>query len=551
MLGLCCLGNAAVSGSQAWLSEQIDAYNSKIKRHNADVDAAKVRAVKFAQTKELSPDDALAIRHNDPDSQAQQSVEKEALREEGRQDDKYWAAQKRCPAESNRNGANKYTGLVRFAYGYDKADDASAVSELARVVEYLVTDFAQEASASVSDIVKRIDQLGGKSKILQLARGNATNDNSKPLSSDEETQLLNAYRTKLVLAAANITAKGVANFNLSDEAHGNLVLVIGRQGATDTALLTSLSLDNTLLQKFAAPLNKAIPIALAPQVDFLARFLAFLPMIPVGKLSSVTLDGTKSGLKAKERRVLVASLDPNNKLNLLLTAQYAKASPLVKATLKDLVQFNFSGPAQLVAGDDLRGIVERLDHEIDRYLVHSASATTNNVFTLALSHQSMKDTDGNPDVKQALFTPLADEHTKPMALKTYNSDYEAMLTHADLQAFYNVELVGWQAKTRGGTAELTFTTSDIVYNYEGKTVYTIRATGNTASTNTLHFRGLDLYHAFHNLLRLNCETYTLKMDIDGLLVVTCEDDFATYELALPAVADNVLSAACFTKLRAA
>ena len=551
MLGLCCLGNAAVSGSQAWLSAQIDAYNGEIKRHNANVEAAKLRAVKFAQTGELSPDDALAIRHNDPDSQAQQSEEKEALRQEGRQDDKYWAAQKRCPAESNRNGANTYTGLVRFAYGYDKADDASAVSELARVVEYLVTDFAQKTSASVADIVRRIDELGGKSKILKLARGNPADDDSKPSSSEDEAAMLAAYRQKLVAAAKNMSAKSVAEGTLSNEAPGDLVLVLGRQGDTNTALLTSLSLDNTLLQKFAAPLNKVIPVALDPQADFLAGFLAFLPMIPTGKLSTVTLNGTRSGQKAKERRVLVVHLDQNGKLTFELTAQYASSTPLVKATLKETVNFAFSGPAQIIAADDLQCIVAQLNDDIVRYLVTGSSNTENNMFTLVVENPLIKDKNGISDIKQAAFSPLKNENTKPITVNPNKVDYTATLTHADLQAFYNAELVGWQDKTRGGTAELTFTVSGIVYNYDGKTAYTIRATGTTASANTLHFRGLDLYHAFHNLLRLNCRTYTLKMDIDGLLVVMCEDNFATYELALPAAADNVLSTAGFTRLRAA
>jgi hypothetical protein len=541
ILGLCCFGASAASLSTEWLLDQVDKYNAEVNAHNAVIDAARKRATDYSRTGKFPEGDTLRIQHTDPVHKAEQEAAKEALLAEANKGDEYWDSQRRHPADNIREDANRYTGLVRFAYGYDKAEDAGSVSELARVVEYLVGEFQSVTFASIEGIVERIGECGGKSGILKKARGNGSNDNNKLLP-HEEAAIFEAYRKKLAAAAASVPSQATANFNFPDNAEGDLVLVLGRKDAASTAILTPLSIDDSLLKNFTAAFNKAIQIKMAPEVEFLSRLLSFMQMIPAGKQSRHTVDGTLSGLKAKERRVVVAYLDAKAQLNFLLTAQYSDANPLLKATLRNTVKFNFFGPAQFIAGDDLKDFNDLLNDDINRFLVAVSSGMPDGTFTLSLNHSIKKDGSGNPYVASAAFLPLANELVKPIDADQRNTDNTMTLTYTNAKAFYDAELAAWKTKQRGGNAKLTFGNAGIEYGYSGKHTYHIPADNVTGSTNQLHFRGVDLHKAFRCLLELPCQAFSLEVDVDGLLKITCDDQYATYELYIPAASnDNYLS----------
>src|ERR1700723_2844276 len=79
ILGLCCFGVSAVSLSKSWLLEEVDEYNTEVKTHNANIDAAKKRAMDYSRKGKLTEGDTLRIQHTDPVRQAEQEKEKADL----------------------------------------------------------------------------------------------------------------------------------------------------------------------------------------------------------------------------------------------------------------------------------------------------------------------------------------------------------------------------------------------------------------------------------------------------------------------------------------
>lgn len=552
MLALCCESAVASSAMRTWLEQEYELYNAWADKTNAGIDARK-KLAKALRNNTLDKDHALLIKHNDPQKIAEQQADRAKLLKEAVEDNEYWDNQKYNRVDALRSDANKYTRLVRYAYAYDKGDDGTHVSTKARLVDHLVRHFEGNGSASVHDIAAYVGQPGGKTRLLKAARGNGGgvngNDGSEDILTPKmEAAMLQAYREYFEAAAQNVTPLGIANFGQPACATGDLVLMLARQDAANTAVLTSLPLDNSLLEKFSAVFNKVMPIAVKPEVLFLSRFMSFKTLIPAGKSTEYTKTGTAAGDKAKESRVVVIYRDTSHQLNLLLTSQYSQSTPLVVAKLKDGLNIQFSGPSQLSV-TDLDVFAKRLSSNISRPLLAASSSMANGQFELSLTQSVRQDADGKPDVVTVAFTPLAQELVKPIAPDHRHTDNAMTIGYADVKAFYDDQLAGWKNKTSGGNADVTFDKTGMLYDYKGDNAYLVPGHGASGSSNQLKFRGLDLYNAFTGLLEQPAQTFDIQVDIGGLLKIIWDDEFATYELCIPTVDEHGLTTRRFDHAR--
>lgn len=552
ILGLSCFGTFASSASKAWMKDEIEKHNQDVKTHNDAVKADKKRARDYYNLGTLPPGDTLLLRHNHPDRQKEQEEQKAALLAEGAKDDEYWNLKERRPAAITREDANLLIPAVRYAFDFDKQDDDEAVSGTARVVEYLVNEFKDATAASVDDIVKRIKELGGKSAVLRLARGQKKNSD-KPDTADEIDEMMTAYRGVLNQAMRSVKAKASAQFNLPGNNVGELVLVVGRQDANDTAILASMSIDNALLRSVSPLLRNVVQIPVAPGIDFLSRMLAFSPLIEEGKDSAHKVNDLTAERAIKERRVLVVHRDATDQLHFMLTAQFASASALVKVTPKVELKLNFSGPAQFVPGEQFAGLITWLGDDVSRTLISLSSETTNGQFALSLTHATKKDEKKKPVVKTATFTPVKAEAVKPLDAVVEFADYKMTLTRDDAQAFFDVELASWKDKASGGAAaEVTFDAAGLAYKFSTATPYHVAGQNASGDKIMLTLRSFDLCNAFEGLLALPCTAFNLEVDQNGLLKIACDDGLAAYEVFIPeADKRNNLLSSCIRKLRIA
>lgn len=524
--------------AKLWLLAEIDTRNAEIKEHNKQLSELYTEANRCAN-KKLSKDHWL----NQPPADATEAAAQQARRDEldriAKLEPRDKARMKRVTIDA-REGASRFTRLVKYLFEFDRDYQASMVSRYCLAFEWVAARFDDKPDVEVDDIKKAIADADGLEKIIQDQR--EINDNTE--ETQQEIDIIQAaVREEALKRLAGLTA--VANLAIDPGAtKDDYGLLLYHKGSTGLEVLGDAYLPNATIERAVESLAGNLPIPCDPMTEFLGRAIQIGSTIREGyEINSTTGDGSK----VRVRRCITLRPDDQGHTQLAMSTTYVDAGPVFKATPRKLEITALPHETLIMRQENRR----RFEKEL-------ASPQIRSLLSLSVSDQPLR-ADGKPaesDMawivdnralqehqgddyapRTIYWKSIADKKTKPLDVEIFRPCFGGDVDISDIGLIFEDVLKPWaeskaadKAKHRLGVSvendELTVTCGPQL-NYVTKLKNPLKVAG------AVSLRPRDIFDLFLRLVDWKTNKFTIRGDLGGLLQIAWTDDFADYEYYLP------------------
>jgi hypothetical protein len=150
-----------------------------------------------------------------------------------------------------REGANKYTQIIKFALDLVYEKQASLVSRYCLVLEWLKNNFSTKPNSKPAEMVNAINAAGGFEAVIRIQRRvkEAQKSISKPESIDAANNKLNVLLAAKALQEFDLNAKNI---------HKGFVVMIGRYAEGKVQVIGELKLSEAQFTKEVSKLDEML-----------------------------------------------------------------------------------------------------------------------------------------------------------------------------------------------------------------------------------------------------------------------------------------------------
>lgn len=470
-----------------------------------------------------------------------------------------------------REGANQFTLAVKYVFQFDRPSDASNVSRYAKVLEY-IHERRDELEALTEDaIVALLKKAGGFEAALDIARGNdpdaakANGDSGNAGQADAEAD---AQRNAKVAALKKAIshAEPVANVSYAPKfARDGYVFLIGRKLDDQVAIYGELEATDNEAKSLVLKVDTDVLGGLDPFAEFAAKVCEIGTMVRDGKKSMYTADDTSSGEHLKVARTYVLRDDDRGTF-VQVSARYTETSAVVIARPKPAIDIGTIPPGWSLmlpterrdddtvtkTGKDLAKEVSSIGDRIMFSMVAIAGTATTPLFWQVVPHgKTAAQCDKEPRFR---WTNAAKEKHQPVCIASFVAKFATELGKTAVQTVYEEYVSSWQkAKPNEAKTFLPITLSynglNLSFDHAKHKSYHVPLGAEEKPMVTLALRPRDIADLFKLLAEQNTDSFVIKADPNGLLMVSWSDKFGEYEIYLPTVNDKgELKDRCLTVL---
>lgn len=456
-----------------------------------------------------------------------------------------------------REGANQFTLAVKYVFQFDRPSDASNVSRYAKVLEY-IHERRDELEALTEDaIVALLKKAGGFEAALDIARGNdpdAAKANGDSGNAGQGNTEADAQRNAKVAAlkTAISRAEPVANVSYAPKfARDGYVFLIGRKLDDQVAIYGELEATDNEANSLVLKVDTDVLGGLDPLAEFAAKVCEIGTMVRDGKKSIYTADGTSSGENLKVARTFVRRDDERGAL-VQVSARYTDTSAVVIARPKPEIDIGTIQRGEFLmlpterndddtitkTGKDLAKQVSSIGDRIMFGLTAiTGPAETPLVWQIVPRGKTAAQCENEP---RFCWTLASKEKHQPVCIESFNAKFTTELRKTAVQSVYDDYVSKWQkAKKDEAKTFLPITLSynglSLSFNHAKHKSYLVPLGAEEQPTVTLALRPRDIADLFKLLAEQNTDSFAIKADPNGLLMVNWSDKFGEYEIYLPTV----------------
>ena len=557
MLWLCTQSAHATKSAGDWLEKEIEAANEVISSHNEKTKTLQERVKAFQEGK-LKDEDPLNEKPRDPQHALEIEKGKEELRACFSWDKKDWARGRKMKIEA-RDGASSFTRIVKFVFGFDEVQHSDQVARYALVLEWINSQFVEDAPDSSDDVLAALKDAGGFEDVIYLQRQSKA---GLAESSDDRKLINDAIREDIKHALANLTPIGSIPVEARHDQDG-FVVVLGRKAGTSINLIGEVQLTESEMQSAISSIGADIDIPNQSSSEFVARVLELGRLVTEGQETRMSRDGTSEGDKVKVQRVVAYRPGLDRQPEFVISARATDASAIVYAWPKNTAELGIpSKPLMLnnpnrkrmemwVRDQNVRRhIAIQADHEPKRADGSPAESPmawiSGNAILLSRSSKNA--------TQQFFWSDLSHADFKPLDLDNFQPQFNAAIDDVDLDWLFMDRLKAWGASKsptkQAMTATLKFDADKLEILIKDHEALDIKLAKPVTGRFTLSFRIRDLYDLVQSLLKQRASQFDLSGDEGGLLSVSWSDALGSYAVYLPTVgADGRLQSRRMSPMR--
>jgi hypothetical protein len=439
-------------------------------------------------------------------------------------------AHRKVGAANTREDASAFAPLVKYVLGLDRPEDSSTAARYVAVVSFLHSRCATSTPDDASDLIRLIDGIGGFERAVQWTRGNKAAA-TKPASGKADKAKAIADQVKAALRDA--PSKGRVTMEVDGTGDG-LIVLVGRCDGGGVEVLGELPVADrdAVISTFHD--DGLFPVE--PMVGFMGRVLALGRLVEEGRLTGRTVEGTKAGEKQKEQRTLsLVPLDDGG-VQAVVSALYADASVVVRATPHGAEINLGSVPcAMSMEREDFRALEEDVIDPVERRLVSLSARGQGGGLIWTLRNSALVKADGTGGTRELAWTNLAGRYLTPLTVDGFRPRFKATITKADITA-----LLGKRYAAGGATGKATASTEPFDMEFVGdafspRIMVEVGAPGGGGSAEPvgIRCREADAHGLLLALAAQGSGSFTFEGDPRGLLSVTWSDALGYYEVFIP------------------
>ena len=249
-----------------------------------------------------------------------------------------------------REGASRFTVIVKYVFGFVRAADASLVARYAKVLEWIDGQFGNVVINSTDEIVSAIKKAGGFEDVLAAARCKV-----QPASKIDRDRKMEAIRKLAQQAVQGAETKTELNVVLeTDEA---VVVLLGRYENGTLAVVADRVLDPAEISAWLPEFRDDVRMPVDDRTEFLARLLDMGQLVAEGAVTEYTEHDTVTGSKLREERLVTLRSNDTNEAEFVVSACRTEASIIVKAVAAPKIGI-VAPVSPLVIGADIRAALD-------------------------------------------------------------------------------------------------------------------------------------------------------------------------------------------------
>jgi hypothetical protein len=525
-----------------WARAKVSARNTEIAEINDKLNARKTQAKAFAAGK-LSPDHWIYADHVNEEGLKKREDEKARLAADAKLTNSDWNALRKVSIEA-RGGASQFVEVVKYALGFDAANQSALVSRYAMTLDWIHDKFRADVVNAADSIADAIIVAGGVEEVLRIQRGkNAPSKDAKAAIAKAA-----AANAKWAIDDADIKAETILP---GGEADG-LVALLARRVGERLEIVGDIEIAADDYWPWIKRFDDDIQLPTDEGVELLFRLLEIGELVSEGKLSDKTVGNNTSGSKIAEERV-VWLVTATNATELVVSARYADSSVVIKCRpAADVVAHGGSCGTFSLSRDTRRDAEWLLREPMARTVVKldTESLTDEPVWTLV--NTALLDANFDGHSKTLSWEPLtASTEHKPLDIDGFKPTMTVTVAKAAFADLYKQHLAVWsavkaandkEAKGKGvkskiaKDANLRFVGKELSYVMEGYAAHVVPCDGGTpAVMASLRFRASDLHDLVQRLCDIDVASFTVAADEAGLLCVGWTDRFGSFDIYLPTV----------------
>jgi hypothetical protein len=516
-----------------WLAEQIEALNKAIDQHNEDEKALKDRVKRLVKG-DLKKTDPLKVDPKTDAERAAQAQDKAELTALSSLTDEQWQARRKVRIE-RRNDASAFTEIVKYVFGFDRRADASVTARYAKVLEWINAKCGNEEPNDADEIVEAIKAAGGFEDVLHAQRGSASNDPDDEESEDREIQA-EAIIQEAKNAVANAEAKAVFDMDVQNAPEG-IVTLLARFKDGKVEVVGELPIGKDKLGATVSMFNDEALLPTYDRSEFVSRVLALGELVKEGDKTSKTVDDLKAGDALKAERVLSLVPDANMGIQLVMSARYADASVIVKATPNkarvDLGSVTTTVNLGVASRKALSKAIAKREH---RRLVDIKPQIDDAEVQWIAEDRALMAQDRNNARRRFMFEDMAAQTHKPLDVDGFRPQFRVTVNSAELKTLYDSRLKVWKDNVSGKKGQkvmtLTFSNGAMAHTVDGQDALIVPCSG-TAATVALTFRPRDLHDLVEALISQSAQVLDVSGDAGGMMRVGWADNLGAYEVFQP------------------
>lgn len=434
-------------------------------------------------------------------------------------------------ATSTREDASVFASLVKYVLGLDRPEDSSTAARYVSVVSFLHSRCATATPSDAGDLIRLIEEVGGFERAVQWTRGNKAAV-AKPASGKAEKAAAIVDQVRAALMEA--PSKGLVSME-PESARDGLVVLVGRCAADGVDVLGELPVADrdAVISSFHD--DQLFPVE--PMVGFMGRVLALGRLVEEGRLTGRTVEGTKAGEKQKEQRTLSLVPLEDGRVQAVVSALYADASVVVRATPHG-AEINLGSVPSAVSmeREDFQALEEDVIDPIERRLVSLSAPSQGGNLAWTLRNSALVKSDGTGGTRELAWTSLRGRYLTPLTVDGFRPRFRATITKADITA-----LLGKRYAAGGATGKAAASTEPFDMEFVGdafspRIMVEVGAPGGGGSAEPVGIRCREA-DAHGLLLALSAQaagSFTFEGDPRGLLSVSWSDALGSYEVFIPA-----------------
>lgn len=532
------LHRACEGGEPAkWLTAQIEARNIEIKKHNDDLSDLFKRAKDFMDGK-LSKEDHLNKKPADEAEKQVHEAERSELRRISGLSLKEKNKMRRILVEA-REGASKYTKLVKFIFQFDKDFHAGMVSRYSLALEWIGSKFDQSVDMEVDDIKKLILDNDGFEKIVLDQR--EINDNS------EESQEQASIISKAIKAAARGKVETMGPIItvpiIPDRTKDGFGLLLFRMVEGEVSVIGDAGLTDYDIDRAVNYQGSKSPIECDPISDFVGKAV---------ELGLVIKDGqevkgeTESGKKIYVQRCLSIKPDDNGNAQLIVSLRNADAAPILRAIPKTAQITAIGNQAFMLRTEDRKNLENEIKNPERRSLismlpvrdpVRKDGTPAESIMAWKVSNRALADAGQDNAERSFYWREIEKIDPKPLDIDNFQPIFDGHVDNTDLSLIVDNILEPWtkdKSKEKGKhIVQITVDKDKLRItcgNYE-PVVCSFKS--EKPVKGSVRVRPRELHQVFTKLRNWSTDKFRLKGDDGGLFQIGWEDQIGAWDFSFP------------------
>jgi hypothetical protein len=515
-----------------WIAEVIEKRNDEIKKNNESVKSDKKYVDDYKNGK-LSKDELVNQVGKNKEEKDLIAAEKKRLDDLVKKDDKYWDGLKLVPIEK-RDGASKFTEVVKYVFEFDKPSHASMVNRFCLALEWIDQRFKGQIVSNVDEIISEFEQAGGFEVAVEDQRLIKNNDNT--LSEDREIIAKRNYDdTRAALKGAS--PLGSVGLEARHEQDG-LVLMIARYEGGNAHIVVELPAGEGEFKRLISRYENPNLLPVSDTTEFISRVMELGSLVSEGEGSSE--DGVKT-----ERLVLTNMKD--GKPELMVSASNADSAAIVKVQPKEMIDLGITEDQLYLKTSWRKELEKNISSYEKRRLIDftydlqpkdkTGKKDVDASMAWASCNGALKDAGRSSATQQYYWYPITKLESRPLEPKYFEPSVRFVLKSDDLRTIYRGPLKAWEeSKDSAKTSKM------VTLKNEGESLHVTIKEGGSVTVGTekaegpvtvVRFRPRDLANLFSMLSHQHGSDYHFEIDDAGLLMVAWEDKFASYQVYLP------------------